>query len=74
LAQRSGTSPGDGPSEWLDARAAADYLGIHRDTLRSCPLSEQSPSIRMDRGASSTAAATSSTSGVTRLDRHAGAR
>lgn len=28
------TVPKSGPDEWLDCRRAADYLGIHRDTLR----------------------------------------
>lgn len=27
-------SAADAASEWLDSRAAAEYLGLHRDTLR----------------------------------------
>jgi excisionase family DNA binding protein len=33
LAERRTTTQQPG-EEWLDARAAAEYLGIHRDTLR----------------------------------------
>lgn len=32
--ERSTASTSDRASEWLDARSAAEYLGIHRDTLR----------------------------------------
>lgn len=28
------TMPTNKPDEWLDCRQAADYLGVHRDTLR----------------------------------------
>jgi excisionase family DNA binding protein len=34
LAARSGTETEQTPDEWMDARAAAVYLGVHRDTLR----------------------------------------
>jgi len=34
LIQRNTASTADDTGEWLDARGAADYLGIHRDTLR----------------------------------------
>jgi excisionase family DNA binding protein len=30
----SGTATEQPPDEWMDARAAAVYLGVHRDTLR----------------------------------------
>jgi excisionase family DNA binding protein len=29
-----GRAPNDDPGEWLDSRSAAEYLGVHRDTLR----------------------------------------
>ena len=31
---RAGAETDQPPDEWMDARAAAVYLGIHRDTLR----------------------------------------
>jgi excisionase family DNA binding protein len=34
LMARSGTETEQPPDEWMDARAAAVYLGVHRDTLR----------------------------------------
>jgi excisionase family DNA binding protein len=34
LAQRLATPTADVGPEWLDSRAAAEYLGLHRDTLR----------------------------------------
>lgn len=34
LVQRLDASTPDPLPEWLDSRAAADYLGLHRDTLR----------------------------------------
>jgi excisionase family DNA binding protein len=34
LMARSGTETEQPPHEWMDARAAAVYLGVHRDTLR----------------------------------------
>lgn len=34
LMARTGTEAEQPPDEWMDARAAAVYLGIHRDTLR----------------------------------------
>ena len=34
LMSRSGTETEQQPDEWMDARAAAVYLGVHRDTLR----------------------------------------
>lgn len=32
------------PGEWLDSRAAADYLGVHRDTLRRLAAERTIPS------------------------------
>jgi excisionase family DNA binding protein len=34
LMARSGTANEQPPDEWMDARAAAVYLGVHRDNLR----------------------------------------
>jgi excisionase family DNA binding protein len=34
LIQRNTASTAEDTGEWLDARGAADYLGMHRDTLR----------------------------------------
>jgi excisionase family DNA binding protein len=34
LVARSGTKTEQPPDGWMDARAAAAYLGVHRDTLR----------------------------------------
>jgi excisionase family DNA binding protein len=34
LMERTDTQSNDQASAWLDARGAAEYLGIHRDTLR----------------------------------------
>ena len=34
LMARTGTETDQPPDEWMDARAAAVYLGVHRDTLR----------------------------------------
>jgi excisionase family DNA binding protein len=34
LAARSRAETEQPPDEWMDARAAAVYLGVHRDTLR----------------------------------------
>jgi len=34
LMQRTDARSSDHVSAWLDARGAAEYLGVHRDTLR----------------------------------------
>lgn len=34
ITERLGAASDDRSPEWLDSRAAADYLGLHRDTLR----------------------------------------
>jgi excisionase family DNA binding protein len=34
LMERTGTPGSDHATAWLDARSAAQYLGLHRDTLR----------------------------------------
>src|SRR5579875_2847737 len=47
-------APGDErPRDWMDARAAADYLGIHRDTLRklaaerAVPVHQDAPGCKL---------------------------
>jgi excisionase family DNA binding protein len=34
IVARLGTEAGEPVPEWLDSRRAAEYLGVHRDTLR----------------------------------------
>lgn len=34
MVERAAVSADRAADEWMDARAAADYLGVHRDTLR----------------------------------------
>jgi len=34
LVERTQGDAGQQPADWLDAREAAEYLGMHRDTLR----------------------------------------
>jgi excisionase family DNA binding protein len=34
MVERVAVSADQAADEWMDARAAADYLGVHRDTLR----------------------------------------
>lgn len=34
----------DGAGEWLDSRHAAEYLGVHRDTLRKLAAERSIPS------------------------------
>ena len=38
------TTPASGGDEWFDSRHAADYLGIHRDTLRKLAAERAMPS------------------------------
>lgn len=52
------------PDEWLDTRRAAEYVGIHRDTIRDLPLPVISQVSRRPRAASFTSAAAISTAGV----------
>jgi len=35
---------GDRPDEWFDSRHAAEYLGVHRDTLRKLAAERAIPS------------------------------
>jgi|SRR5579884_823963 len=44
LTERSSASTSDHVSEWMDARGAAEYLGIHRDTLRKLAAQRSIPS------------------------------
>lgn len=45
--------PCDTQDEWLDSRAAADYLGLHRDTLRrlaaerAIPAEQEGPGCKL---------------------------
>jgi excisionase family DNA binding protein len=43
LMERSSASTGDHVSEWMDARGAAEYLGIHPDTLRKLAAQRSIP-------------------------------
>lgn len=43
VAERA-TTPASGADEWFDSRHAADYLGIHRDTLRKLAAERAIPS------------------------------
>lgn len=40
----------DDPDEWLDSRQAAEYLGMHRDTLRRLAAARAIPSDQDGRG------------------------
>jgi|SRR5579875_2329148 len=69
LLERVCTPDDEHRRDWMDARAAADYLGIHpisASTATHCaswPPSVRCRCIRTDRDASSTSVATSSISG-----------
>jgi excisionase family DNA binding protein len=43
LMARSGTETEPPPDEWMDARTAAVYLGVHRDTLRKLAVERSVP-------------------------------
>ncbi len=43
LIERSDANPRTSTDEWMDARSAAEYLGIHRDTLRKLAASRGIP-------------------------------
>lgn len=53
LVERTPSAEGEA-SEWMDAREAADYLGIHRDTLRklaaqrAVPAHQDGPRCKLD--------------------------
>lgn len=40
----------DEPGEWLDSRTAAEYLGVHRDTLRKLAAERAIPVHQDGRG------------------------
>lgn len=44
------SSPTDNADEWLDSRHAAQYLGVHRDTLRKLAAERTIPSEQDGRG------------------------
>ena len=41
---RLGAAPTEEPAAWLDTREAADYLGVHRDTVRRLAAERAIPS------------------------------
>lgn len=53
IAERLGPSNNEPAPEWLDSRAAANYLGVHRDTLRklaaerAIPAEQEGPGCRL---------------------------
>lgn len=44
MIERTGADADGQTGEWLDARGAADYLGVHRDTLRKLAAQRAIPS------------------------------
>lgn len=53
LIERTAVDPNQPKGEWLDTRAAADYLGVHRDTVRklaaerSIPTHQDAPGCKL---------------------------
>jgi excisionase family DNA binding protein len=53
LMARAGTDADQPADEWMDARAAAVYLGVHRDTLRklaaerAVPVHQEGPGCKL---------------------------
>src|SRR5438874_1136506 len=53
LLERAAADPVESQNEWLDTRAAAAYLGVHRDTLRklaaerSIPTHQDAPGCKL---------------------------
>ncbi len=53
LLERTTMDASESQDEWLDTRAAADYLGVHRDTLRklaaerSIPTHQEAPGCKL---------------------------
>jgi len=53
IAERLGAPSTDKAPEWLDSREAADYLGLHRDTLRklaaerAIPAEQEGPGCKL---------------------------
>lgn len=50
VAARLSSSESASAPEWLDSRAAADYLGLHRDTLRKLAAERAIPAEQEGRG------------------------
>jgi excisionase family DNA binding protein len=50
LVERTAANNGDHADEWLDARSAAEYLGVHRDTLRKLAAQRAIPVHQDGRG------------------------
>jgi len=50
VARLSSVQGRDEPDEWLDSRQAADYLGLHRDTLRRLAAARLIPAEQDSRG------------------------
>ncbi len=48
-ARLAGAVPEAAP-EWLDSRGAAEYLGLHRDTLRKLAAERAIPAVQDGRG------------------------
>jgi excisionase family DNA binding protein len=50
LMKRIGTPGSDHANAWLDARSAAEYLGLHRDTLRKLAAQRAIPTHQVGPG------------------------
>ena len=46
VAVRIARAPGDVVPEWLDSRGAADYLGLHPDTVRKLAAERAIPAVQ----------------------------
>jgi len=50
IAARLGSGSAEGSDEWFDSRQAAEYLGLHRDTLRRLAAARAIPTEQDGRG------------------------
>lgn len=50
VVEHLGRASGDDSAEWLDSRRAAEYLGVHRDTLRKLAAERAIPVHQDGRG------------------------
>ena len=50
VVEHLGRASNDDSAEWLDSRSAADYLGVHRDTLRKLAAERAIPVHQDGRG------------------------
>jgi excisionase family DNA binding protein len=50
VVERLGRASNDDAAEWLDSRSAAEYLGVHRDTLRKVAAERAIPVHQDGRG------------------------